>query len=458
MYKPIVHYDRDMEAAVIGACLLEKNAFAEIRGLVTKDCFYFHEHQVIFEAMESMWEIAFPLDMLTVTSYLVRTNGIEEIGGLPVPLVILQVTKHVCNAANIQHHAFIIRQLYAERELLRIKNDKDGEGDILERTKKMQDELFKLTQIKVTNDWKDMSEVLIELYQHMDTVLDKDIVGIPTGFSDLDLITGGFVGGQMIILAARPSVGKSALLGAFCINAAQQGKKVAVISLEMSNTEIGARFGSLVSEVDFYKIFRNKFNEDRERDLVYEKMNQMAYYPIKISDKTNINVNDIRAKVSQLHNKEGIDILYIDYLQLLETEEKKTYNREQEVAKMSRGLKLLAKEFNIPVVVLAQLNRESEKLANKKPQLHHLRESGSIEQDADTVLFLHRDFKSGIPVNEHGQTTEFEADLIIAKCRNGELKEIKIGFDPSKMRFYDPYMERHRNFPPARNTEFDDVF
>jgi replicative DNA helicase len=249
----------------------------------------------------------------------------------------------------------------------------------------------------------------------------------------------------MVILAARPSVGKSALLGAICMYAAKQGKKVGIISLEMSNTELGARFAALETNVEYHKIFRNKMKEDRERDMVYNKLNELAHYPIKISDKTNVNVNDIRAKVAQLKSREGIDILFIDYLQLMETEEKKTYNREQEVAKMSRGLKLLAKEFEIPIIVLAQLNRESEKLTNKKPQLHHLRESGSIEQDADTVIFLHRDFKSGILHNEHGQSTEFEADLIIAKCRNGELREIKIGFDPPKMRFFDPYYEQMNN-------------
>jgi replicative DNA helicase len=445
MLQPIIHYNKDIEAAVLGACMLEKHAFAEIRGLLYKECFYYDEHKIIYEAMEAMWEIAFPIDIYTVTNYVARTNGIEAINGVSIPVIVTQITKYVVTSAHIQAHAYIIRQLYAERELLRIKSDKDKDGDILERTKNMQDELFKLTQIKVTNDWKDMSEVIVELYQHMDAVKDQTIIGVPTGFSALDIVTGGFCGGQMIILAARPSVGKSALLGCISLHAAKKNHKVGIISLEMSNTEIAARFGSIVSDEEFWRIHRNKFREDRDRDLVYERLSTLAHYPIKISDKTNVNVNDIRAKVAQLHSREGLDILFIDYLQLLETEEKKSYNREQEVAKMSRGLKLMAKEFNIPIVVLAQLNRESEKLANKKPQLHHLRESGSIEQDADGVIFLHRDFKSGILQNEQGQSTEFEADLIIAKWRNGELKEIKIGFDPPKMRFFDPYYEQMNN-------------
>lgn len=445
MYKPIIHYDRALEAASLGACLLEKHAFAEIRGLLFKDCFYFQEHQIVWEAMEAMWEVSFPVDIFTVTSYIARTNGIEEINGVSIPVIVTQITSHVVNSSHLQTHAFILRQLYAEREYLRIKNMNEEDGDILERTKKMQDELFKLTQIKVTNDWKDMSEVVMELQQHMDLVKGKTIIGVPTGFAGLDKVTGGLCGGQMIILAARPSVGKSALLGCLCLNAARRSFKVGIISLEMSNTEIAARFGSIVSGEDFFRIHRNKFSEDTDRDKVHQKLLELADYPIKISDKTNVNVNDIRAKVAQLHGKDGIDILFIDYLQLMETEEKKTYNREQEVAKMSRGLKLLAKEFNIPIVVLAQLNRESEKMANKKPQLHHLRESGSIEQDADGVLFLHRDFKSGITHNENGLTTEFEADLIIAKWRNGELREIKIGFDPPKMRFYDLSMEQPNN-------------
>jgi replicative DNA helicase len=455
MFKEHVHFDKDIEGAVLGAFLLEKHAYARTRGILTADCFYISENKVVFDVITEMWEQSYPIDIFTVMSKIARSgksvvNGVDTM----TPYYITRLTNCVVSTANLEVHALILRQLYAEREFVRIRNlPNDTSDDVLDRTRKMQDELFKITQIKVTNDWKDISEVVVELHEHMDNVKDKEIIGVPTGFSDFDLVTSGFCEGQLIILAARPSVGKSAFLGSLCLHAANIGKHVGIISLEMSNSEIGARFGSLVSDTEFYKIFRNKFEEDREREHVHRMLNELAEKNIKISDSTNVSINDIRAKVSNLQSKGQLDILFVDYLQLLETDESdKSYSREQEVSKMSRGFKLMAREFKIPIVVLAQLNRESEKAGNKKPQLHHLRESGSIEQDADGVVFLHRDFKSGILVNAQGQSTEHEADLIIAKWRNGELKEIKIGFEGAKMKFYDMNARHQAPAPVIKQT------
>lgn len=438
MFKPYIHYDKELEGAVLGACLIDKHAFARIRGLVDRDCFYAEENKIVFETISEMWDNGFPIDILTVTSKIMR-SGKNMLHGNEIinPYYIVKLTHAVVSTANLEPHALIVRQLYAERELEKIKNDFTEGGDVVVKAKKIQDELFRIMQIKTTDDWKDISDVIMELHKHMDEVKDREIIGVPTGFTDFDYTTSGLGRGQMIVIAARPSVGKSAFLGSLVVNAAKNDFKVGIISLEMSNVEIGARFGSLVSDVEFYKIFRNLINDEIERDKVHAYLNTLAGLPIKISEKTNVNISDIRAKVSQLISKSQLDILFVDYLQLVESEEGKNYNREQEVAKMSRGFKLLSREFNIPVIVLAQLNREAEKTATKKPQLHHLRESGAIEQDADGVIFLHRDWKSGITQNENGQTTEFEADLIVAKWRNGELREFKIGFDPPKMKFYD---------------------
>lgn len=288
----------------------------------------------------------------------------------------------------------------------------------------------------------------------MDNVKDKDLIGVPTGFSRIDSITGGFIGSQLIILAARPSVGKSALLNAMVLNAAENNFKVGIISLEMPTLQMAARMGSVLSEIDFFKIFRNRIYDEQERDKVYHGLEKLANLPIKITDSTGVSVSDIRAKVAQLKQRNEIDILFIDYLQLVDGEGgNRNYNREQEVSKMSRGLKIMAMEYNIPVVVLAQLNRESEKATDKKPKLHHLRESGGIEQDADIVMLLHRDFKSGVLFDKDGNSTENEADLILAKTRNGETPEIKIGFNPSQMKFYDLDVQSNFNKPsqPIKN-------
>lgn len=437
-FKEYIHYDLKMECAILGACILEKAGYSRVRGLLNKDCFYNSGNSNIYEALSEMWENNLPIDIFTIVQYLVRNKNIGKILGVNVPYYVTKLTNDVVETANLEFHALLVRQLYVERELVKIKNKPTEGNDVLLRTEKMRDELFKLSQIKVVNDWHDMIDIILGLHKHMDSVLGKDIIGIPTGFSKFDMITGGLVKGDMIVLAARPSVGKSALMGAISIHAAKNNNKVGIISLEMSNTQIGARMGSVVSDIEFYKIFRNIMDDESQRDSLYHHLETLANLPIKISDKTKVNINDIRAKVGQLKAKGQIDILFVDYLQLLDSEEgNKNYNREQEVSKMSRGFKLMAKEFDIPIIVLAQLNRESEKTSTKKPALHHLRESGAIEQDADVVVFLHRDWKAGIQTDKDGNSTEFEADLIIAKGRNIETPEIKIGFDPPKMKFYD---------------------
>lgn len=456
-FREFVHYNKEMESAILGACLLEKTAFGRVRGLLNKDCFYLDANKVVYETISEMWEKSYPIDLFTIAQFLVREKNMPELMNYGTAFYISKLTNYVVSTAHMEYHSLIIRQLYAERELLKIKYSPiDEDGDVINRAEKMRDELFKISQIKIVNDWQDMIDVVMKLHKHMDEVKDKDIIGVPTGFDRFDMVTGGLCKGEMIVLAARPAVGKTALLGAISVNAATSGKKVGIISLEMSDVSIGARMGSLISDVEFYKIFRNRMDDEKEREKVYNHLENLSNLPIKISDKTNVNINDIRAKVAQLVSKDDIDVLFIDYLQLLDTDSgNKNYNREQEVAKMSRGFKLMAKEFNIPVVVLAQLNRESEKVANKKPQLHHLRESGAIEQDADIVVFLHRDFKVGIIENTDGGSTEFEADLIIAKGRNIETPEIKIGFDPTKMKFFDlDKVNKYSNYKSFTETTF----
>lgn len=438
-FKKYIHYDLEMEGAILGSFLIDKFSFARVRGILSSDCFYSNGHKIIFDTVNEMWGNNYPIDILTIIQYLIRIKKLENIDGNDIPYYMVKLTKDVVSTAHLEQHSLLIRQLYAERELFKLKySPQDEDGDIIERTKKIQQELNKIMQIKVTDDWKDMVDVIIDLHNHMDLVLDKDLIGVPTGFSKLDLITGGLVKGSVTVVAARPSVGKSALLNSMAIHPAKLGFKVGIISLEMPNVQIGARMGSLVSDIEFYKIFRNRMDDEYQRDKLYADLEGLANLPIKISDKTGVNVSDIRAKVSQLASKGDIDILFIDYLQLVDGEtSNRNYNREQEVSKLSRGIKVMAMDFGIPIVVLAQLNRESEKAGNKKPALHHLRESGSIEQDADGVILLHRDWKSGITKNEDGSSTEFEADLIVAKWRNGETPEIKIGYDPPKMKFYD---------------------
>ncbi len=445
-FKQHIHYDNDLENAVLGAFLIEKTSYSRVHGSLDKEVFYTTGNAIVFDAIKTMWEEGHPIDILTVTSFIAR-QGHQKLNGDNVSYYVIKLTNFVVSSANLEFHSFIIRQLYAERELLKLKmgaSELEG-NDVMERVKMLQDSLQKLHQVRTADDWKDMSTLFFEMYKHMAEVKDQELIGVPTGFSRLDLITGGLAKTQLIAIGARPSVGKSALINAIILHAASCGHNVGIISLEMPDIQIASRMSSIYSGLDFYKIFRNKLNDEEGKGL-YAYVQQMVNLPVMVSDATSVNVMDIRVKANKLKAKGKLDILFIDYMQLIEGEvTNRNYNREQEVAKMSRGLKLLAMELNIPVVVLCQLNRESEKAAGKKPQLHNLRESGSIEQDCDGVIFLHRDFKVGITANADGSSTEFEADLIIGKWRNGETPEIKIGFDPPKMRFYDLDKEPRRN-------------
>lgn len=429
-----IHYSTDLEKQVLGLFMLETTAFGRVIKILDKDVFYKTSHQLVFETIAEMWGNNEPVDLITVCLKLSKNHDL--IDGDNVAYFLTTLTREVVSGANLEYWAVLLRGMYVEREVMRISTS-GVKGEGLAGVREMEQQLFKLRQKVVIDDFKGIDEILVSLYEHMENVKDKELTGITTGFKTLDKITGGLQPGGMYIVAARPSVGKSAFMGKMVFNAASQNYKVAVISLEMTDNQIAARLSSLVSEVDYWRIYRNRLQDQQQKEMFYKKVNELSSYQIMISDLTGVNISDIKAKVARLKQRNKIDILFIDYLQLLDPEQgNKNYNREQEVSKISRGLKLLAKDYNIPVVVLAQLNRGSEQAGDKKPKLHHLRESGSLEQDADGVIFLHRDFMSGIKDNENG-STEHEADVIIAKWRDGEVTEYKIGYDGPKMKFYE---------------------
>ena len=439
MFKQNVHYSIDLEQAVMGAFLLEKYALGRVFGILTPEVFYWDHHQKLYALMSEMWDNNLPVDLLTVLVEWTKKHG-EEMGGSAAHYYLIKTMHAVVSTANLEYHSMILRQMYVERETMKITmGGIDENKDILQNIDDIQDRLKKIMQIKVTNDFKSIDEVLVDMYQHMDNVKDKDLVGITTGFNKLDKITGGLMPGGMYVVAARPSVGKSAFMGKMVLSAAMKGHKVGLVSLEMNNTQITARLSSLVSEVEFWRINRNRMRDQQQSDHFYKVVNSdLAHLPIMMSDTASVNISDIKAKVTKLKQKGQVDLLFIDYLGLIDTDGKnRNYNREQEVSKISRGIKLMAMDYEMPIVVLCQLNRMSEQGGDKKPKLHHLRESGSIEQDADGVLFIHRDWMSGNKTNADGVSTENQADIIVAKWRNGEICEYKIGFDGERMKFFE---------------------
>lgn len=453
MFTENVHFCKELEFAVLGAAMIEKDAMGRLYKLIDKDVFYYEGHSQIFDIMQKMWGNNEPIDIVSVYVKLIQ-SGISTIQNYNTPWYVCEITRNVVSSAAIEYHSAILKGMYIEREMKRITLGGIGEQNGYEAIATIDKKISKLKEKVVLDDFKGIDETLVNLYHHMDSVKHKELTGITTGFATLDRITGGLQAGGMYILAARPSVGKSAFMGKMVFNAAKKGYHVGVISLEMTDNQITARIASLATEIEYWRIYRSRLIDEEQSEKFYRITAQVSELPIKISDKTGVNIGEIKAKIARLRRKSKIDILYIDYLQLLDTDDKeRNYNREQQVSKISRGLKLLAKDYMIPIVVLAQLNRVSEQIADKKPKLHNLRESGSLEQDADGVIFLHRDFMSGIKENEDGVSTDNQADIIIAKWRDGEITEYKIGFDGTKMKFYEFEEQASTQFPINQSTE-----
>lgn len=434
------HYSQDLETAIIGICLLEKEAFSRTYGLITGEHFYFDANREVYNAMKWLYDNNGPIDALTVCDELVRRRGFENFYGYSVGMYLLTCTKHVTSSANLEYHCRIIYEMWLEREIIRLTYSGPGEGNAREKIIALQNKLTLISAGQSEQEWYSMSDLMIELFRHRELVQAQG-PGILTGLKRLDQTNGGLMNGDMIVLGARPSVGKSAFLGLLSMNMAKNGRKVGIISLEMSNAKIAGRLAALDTGVDFATLYRGLAIDEAMQERLYHQLgNRTAQLPIFVSDKTQVSIPEIKAKAIKLKHKEGCDILFIDYLQLVDSSGygNKNSNRENEVRQMSRGCKLMAKELDMPVVVLAQLNREvtGRKGDDRYPKLSDLRESGAIEQDADVVMFLHRDWMSGFETNERGESTEREADLIVRKWRDGEPNlRIPLEFDPPRMKF-----------------------
>lgn len=459
MFQKHIHYSQELEMAVLGACILEREAFGRIYGMLQKENFYFGGHQEVFSVMDLMYRNNIPIDSLTVIDEIIRKRGFAELEKCEIPFFVLGLTRSVCSSAHLEYHSHIIKSMWIERELLKLTHSGiDSEGDSRRKIYELQEKLNGLNQQNAIEDWEDMTSLMVKLYQHQEKMEKSKGLGITTGWQKLDTQSGGLHPGNLVIIGARPSVGKSAFAGQMAVGIAKKNLKVGIISLEMNNMEIAARIASIDANVNFDVTYRSLYQDDIQRHSVYSKISQStSQLPIWITDKTSVNIHEIKAKAQKLKHREGLDVLIVDYLQLVEGDETtKNRNREQEVSKISRGSKALAKELEIPVVVLCQLNREvtKRKGEHRYPELSDLRESGSLEQDADIVMFLHRDWMAGIQVTENGASTEREADLIIRKWRNQMSNYmIKLDFDPPKMKFSEA-----KGFIPiaVANQQFDE--
>lgn len=434
----------DLEEAVLGALMLEKDALSVVIDIVKAESFYKDTHQKIFEAITNLFQKSSPVDLLTVSAELRTLGYLEIIGGA---YYLTQLTDRVVSAANIEYHARIISQKYIQRELIQISsqiitNAYDETTDIFDLLDTAEKSLFEVAQNNLRRDTQKIDDIMRTAVDALEKLRDRtdSLTGVPSGFTALDRVTSGWQPSDLVIIAARPAMGKTAFVLSCARNAAVlHDKPVAVFSLEMSSLQLVNRLISGETEIEQEKLKRGTL-ADHEWTQLHSRIGKLTEAPLLIDDTPALNVFEFRAKCRRLKAQYDIQMVIVDYLQLMHGKaDGKGGNREQEIGSISRALKSVAKELNIPVIALSQLSRavESRPAASKRPQLSDLRESGSIEQDADMVLFLYRPEYYGLTEDEEGNSTAGIAEIIIAKHRNGELATVPLKFVGKFVKFQD---------------------
>ncbi len=454
---------RDLEEAVLGAVLLENNALTSIIDILKPESFYVDAHKTIFQAIVKLFDEGQPVDLLTVTDKLRFMGQLESVGGA---FTITELTNRVSSSANVEYYARIIMQKHIQRELIRISNQiiqsaYEETTDVLELLDAAERDIFQVTDKNLRNSYSKIDALIAASIKKLEQIKTSvnDLTGVPTGFVKLDRLTSGWQPGDLIILAARPSMGKTAFALSLVRNAAVDYQKpVAVFSLEMSNLQLTNRLLSSETGISGEKL-RNGRLADYEWAQLSTKSDKLANAPIFIDDTPQINIFELRAKCRRLKASNDIQMVIIDYLQLMSSRnESRNVNREQEISNISRSLKSLAKELQIPVIALSQLSRDVEKRGgDKKPQLSDLRESGAIEQDADLVMFLYRpDYYQGEgKPNPQAHTNPGETEVLVQKHRNGKTGSVKLRFVPDTMRFEDA-PEEYAGFDPFQGSDYMD--
>lgn len=442
----------DMEEAVLGALMLEKDALTEVADVLKPDSFYKETHQRIYSAILTLFADSEPIDMLTVTAKLRSTGELELIGGAAY---IMELTSKVNSAANIEFHARIISQASIKRELIRISSEIQKEAfedttDVFRLLDKTEQSLFQISESNIKKNYSDMGALMRQALAELDQKKNNTdgLTGVPSGFSALDRLTSGWQKTELMILAARPGMGKTAFVVSSLRNAAVDfGVPVAIFSLEMSSVQLVNRLISAEAEIDSEKIRKGSL-APHEWEQLHHRIHKLTNAPIFIDDTPALSILELRAKARRLKAQHDIQMIVIDYLQLMtgDTGGKGAGNREQEIAMISRSLKNLAKELDVPVIALSQLSRAVEtRGGEKRPQLSDLRESGSIEQDADMVIFLYRPEYYGITEDDNGNSVAGIGEVILAKNRAGSLDTIQLRFIGKYTKFAD--LDSH--FTPA---------
>lgn len=433
--------DPELEEAVLGALMLEKDAYTEICDILKPESFYEPANQKIYEAIQQLGAMQRPIDMLTVTAQLRQNDTLEAAGGA---VRISELTGRVSSAANVEFHARIVAQKYLARELIsfcsKVQADAfDETNDVDDLLQEAEGKLFEITQHNVKKEVTQIDPIINEAIKKIEDASNREsgLSGLETGFHDLDKMTSGWQPSDLIIIAARPAMGKTALVLSMAKNmAVNYNIPIAVFSLEMSNLQLVNRLISNVCELAGEKIKSGQLSK-YEWDQLMGRIKQLYSAPLYIDDTPSLSVFELRTKARRLVREHGIKMIIIDYLQLMNASGMKFGSREQEVSTISRSLKQLAKELSIPVIALSQLNRSVEtRTDGKRPQLSDLRESGAIEQDADIVCFIHRpEYYTKSSEDASGNDIRGLAEFIIAKHRSGSVGDVKLRFRASYAKF-----------------------
>lgn len=431
----------EVEEAVLGALMLEREAFIGVADVLIEESFYKEEHRTIFKVIKELSMQDKPVDLLIITQELKNRGLLEQVGG---PVYITQLTSKVASAAHLEFHARIIAQKYIQRELIRAcseiqSNAFDETKDVDELINQAESAIFKISEGNIKKETQPIKPILKEAVNLIQEASKRDdgLSGVPSGFSGVDRVTSGWQKTDLIIIAARPAMGKTAFILSMTRNMAVQFKvPVAVFSLEMSSIQLVNRLISAESELGSEKIKKGTLIGD-DWNRLNGAIQVLDEAPIFIDDTPALSIFEFRAKCRRLKMQHDIGMVLVDYLQLMTAGTDTRGSREQEVSMISRSLKAIAKELNVPIIALSQLNRSVESREGKRPQLSDLRESGAIEQDADMVIFIHRPEYYGLTEDEEGNSLRGIAEIIIAKHRNGAVEDVKLAFRKELARFSD---------------------
>ena len=455
--------DIELEKVVLGALMLEKDAYMNVCDLLTPDSFYDPVHQKIYDAISQLGFNQQPIDMRTVTDKLRQLGTLKEVGG---SVYIAELTSLVYSAANIEFHAKIIAQKYLARRLITFASKVETEAfdesndvdDILQRA---EGGLFEISQTQLKREVTQIDPVINQALEQIQAAAQSEtgLSGLQTGYHDLDRLTSGWQNSDLIIIAARPAMGKTAFVLSMAKNMAIDFSiPIAIFTLEMANVQLVKRLISNIANLEGEKIKSGQLSEE-EWARLNSSLRGAYSAPLYLDETPGLSITELRTKARRLVREKGVKLIMIDYLQLMNATGMKLGSREQEVSTISRSLKALAKELNIPIIALSQLNRSTETREDKRPVLSDLRESGAIEQDADIVCFIHRpEYYTKATEDAQGHDIRGLAELIVAKHRSGAVDDVKLRFVKRFARFEnweEGYRQAQETFASAKTAKVE---